>query len=132
LYKKHLQKVKYLSMTKFYYLPNDNIWGRKIGTLAEGIKPAGNHQAIWDAGGQASGIYFYRIKAGDKVETRKMVVMKYNVQPLTHFRGRYHTALCFWNAIVKLMFPPRSPAIIVLLRVWDPTVKRVLAIYKDC
>jgi hypothetical protein len=53
-----------------------NILGRKIETLAEGMMPAGEHQAIWDAIGQSSGIYFYRIKAGDKIETKKMVLLK--------------------------------------------------------
>jgi len=53
-----------------------DLLGRKIETLAEGIKPAGNQQAIWDASGQASGIYFYRIKAEDKAETKKMVLLK--------------------------------------------------------
>jgi hypothetical protein len=53
-----------------------DILGHKIETLTEGIKPAGNNQAIWDASGQSSGIYFYRIKAGDKVETKKMALMK--------------------------------------------------------
>jgi len=53
-----------------------DILGRKIGTLAEEIKPAGEHQAIWDASTQSSGIYFYRIKVGDMTETRKMVMMK--------------------------------------------------------
>ncbi len=53
-----------------------DILGRKIETLAEGMKPAGNHQAIWDAGDQASGMYFYRIKAGNKIETKKMMLMK--------------------------------------------------------
>ena len=53
-----------------------DILGRKIETLAEGIMPAGNHQAIWNASAQSSGIYFYRIKAGESVETKKMVLMK--------------------------------------------------------
>jgi hypothetical protein len=53
-----------------------DILGRRIQTLAEGMKPAGDHQAIWDASGQSSGAYFYIIKAGDKVETKKMVLMK--------------------------------------------------------
>lgn len=53
-----------------------DILGRKIETLAEGIQPPGDHQAIWDASRQSSGIYFYRVKAGDKVETKKMVLMK--------------------------------------------------------
>jgi hypothetical protein len=53
-----------------------DILGRKIETIAEGTKPAGEHQVIWNASRQASGVYFYRIKAGDKVETKKMVLMK--------------------------------------------------------
>ena len=53
-----------------------DILGRKIETLAEGIKPAGNHQAVWDASGQASGIYFYRIQAGEYSERREMVLIK--------------------------------------------------------
>ena len=53
-----------------------DILGRKIGLLAEGIKPAGEYHVVWDATSQSSGIYFYRIKAGDKIETKKMVLMK--------------------------------------------------------
>jgi len=53
-----------------------DILGRKIETLAEGIMAAGEHKAIWDAGEKPSGIYFYRIKAGDLTETKKMVLMK--------------------------------------------------------
>ena len=53
-----------------------DIHGRKMETLVEGIKPAGEYQTIWDASDQASGIYFYRIKAGDNVETKKMMLMK--------------------------------------------------------
>jgi hypothetical protein len=37
---------------------------------------AGNHLVVWDANGCASGVYFYRIKTGDEVETRKMVLLK--------------------------------------------------------
>jgi len=53
-----------------------NILGQRVVSLFDGIQPAGNHQAIWNASGQASGIYFYRIKAGDKVETKKMQLLK--------------------------------------------------------
>jgi hypothetical protein len=67
-----------------YYLPKPSnvtieifdILGRKIRTLAEGMKPAGENQTIWDASGQASGIYLYKIRAGDKVETKKMTLIK--------------------------------------------------------
>lgn len=53
-----------------------DILGRKIGSLEEGIKPAGIHQATWDASGKASGIYFYRIKAGDKAVTKRMTLLR--------------------------------------------------------
>ncbi len=53
-----------------------DILGRKIETLVEGVKHAGNHQAIWDASNQVSGIYFYSIKAGDRIETKKMTLLK--------------------------------------------------------
>jgi sugar lactone lactonase YvrE len=53
-----------------------DILGRKIETLVQGEQPAGNHQVTWDAGYQSSGIYFYRIQAGEYTETRKMVILK--------------------------------------------------------
>ena len=53
-----------------------NILGRRVETLFDGNKPAGNHQIIWNAENQPSGIYFSRIKAGDFTETKKMVLLR--------------------------------------------------------
>jgi hypothetical protein len=53
-----------------------DILGRKIATIAEVIKPVGKHQAIWDAAGQSSGIYFYRITAGDIIEAKRMLLVR--------------------------------------------------------
>jgi hypothetical protein len=53
-----------------------DILGHKIETLDEGIKLAGSYQAIWNASGQSSGIYFYRIKSDHKVETKRMLLLK--------------------------------------------------------
>ena len=39
-------------------------------------KPAGIHSVSWDASSVASGIYLYRLVAGNFVETRKMVFIK--------------------------------------------------------
>ncbi len=55
--------------------------GRLVKQLAEGTRPAGSYRAFWDgtdASGQqlASGIYFYRLIAGEHVQTRKMVLLK--------------------------------------------------------
>ena len=58
-----------------------DVTGRRIRTLTEGLQPAGTHTATWDgadAFGQsaASGVYLYRMEAGDYVETRKMLMVK--------------------------------------------------------
>ena len=65
-----------LASKSFVSIDIIDILGQKIATIAEGTVPAGEHQATWNAGDQSSGIYFYRIKAGDKIETKKMVLMK--------------------------------------------------------
>lgn len=53
-----------------------NIAGQKVASVADGQFEAGNHSVIWDATEQASGIYFYRLRAGEFVETRKMMLLK--------------------------------------------------------
>lgn len=53
-----------------------DILGRKVETLVQAEQPAGYHQAVWDAGDRSSGIYFYGIKAGVYIQTRKMVLIK--------------------------------------------------------
>ena len=50
--------------------------GRVVETLVNGVQPAGSHSLIWEATGQPSGVYFYRINAGPVVETRKMILLK--------------------------------------------------------
>ena len=53
-----------------------NIAGQRVASIADGQYEAGNHSATWDASEQASGVYFYRMKAGEFVETRKMMLLK--------------------------------------------------------
>ena len=55
--------------------------GRRVTTLVRETLAAGNHVATWDgrdAGGRrvASGAYFYRLRAGDDVLVRRMVMVK--------------------------------------------------------
>lgn len=58
-----------------------NILGQVVNQLVDQHMPAGRHQATWNgrdkSGRQAvSGIYFYRIRAGDFIQTRKMVLLR--------------------------------------------------------
>ncbi len=53
-----------------------NLLGRKVNTVVQGEQSAGHHQITWDASDHSSGIYFYRIQAGEYAETKKMVLLK--------------------------------------------------------
>jgi hypothetical protein len=44
--------------------------------INQGEKPAGEHQLIWNAKDHSSGVYFYRIQAGEYSEARKMILLK--------------------------------------------------------
>jgi hypothetical protein len=37
---------------------------------------AGNYQVIWNADEFGSGIYFYRLQAGNRIESRRMLLLK--------------------------------------------------------
>jgi hypothetical protein len=50
--------------------------GRLVDRLVDGQRDAGEHVVEWNAKGFASGIYFYRLVAGDFVKTKKMVLLK--------------------------------------------------------
>jgi hypothetical protein len=58
-----------------------NIKGQCIRTLVEGEKQAGTNEVIWSGRNSqdqkvCSGIYFYRMEAGDYVEMKRMVLLK--------------------------------------------------------
>lgn len=53
-----------------------NELGQQVRELYSGVRTAGRHEATFDATGLASGTYFYRINAGNFVETRKMLLVR--------------------------------------------------------
>ena len=50
--------------------------GRRVATLVDGTQAAGPHTATFNASDLSSGLYLYRLKAGDNVSTRKMILLK--------------------------------------------------------
>jgi hypothetical protein len=50
--------------------------GEQVTTLFEGGATAGDQEVRWNASGQASGVYLYRIEAGPFSSTRRMILLK--------------------------------------------------------
>ena len=50
--------------------------GKIVETLVNDNISAGNHTVNWDASGLSSGVYLYRLKTDNFIETKKMVLMK--------------------------------------------------------
>jgi len=58
-----------------------NVLGQQVNTLVDGFQEAGAKSVIWNGQDEkgttvASGIYFYRMEAGDFAMTRKMMMLK--------------------------------------------------------
>lgn len=53
-----------------------NVAGQRVATLVDADQATGVHTVQWDAGQFASGLYLYRMSAGEFVETKKMLLLK--------------------------------------------------------
>ena len=67
-----------------YELPADSdvdlrvydVLGKEVAFLVKGKQTAGNHEVRFDGGQLSSGFYFYRIVAGDFMQTKEMLLIK--------------------------------------------------------
>ena len=72
------------STTIKYELPNSSvvrlsvydILGREVSVLVNERREAGVHEVKFDGSNLASGVYFYRLQAGDFVQSKKLAVLK--------------------------------------------------------
>ncbi len=69
--------IKYeLPKTSMVKLSVFDLLGREVATLVNERKDAGAYQVRFDGSALPSGIYFYRIVAGDFVQTRRLALVK--------------------------------------------------------
>jgi hypothetical protein len=53
-----------------------DVLGRRVSVLVDEVQQSGYHQITWKAAGKSSGIYLYRIQAGNFKKTRKLILLK--------------------------------------------------------
>jgi hypothetical protein len=53
-----------------------DLLGREVESLVDEVKGPGHYNVTWNAGRVASGAYYYRLTAGDWIQTRRMMVVK--------------------------------------------------------
>ena len=72
------------STTISYTVPADarvslhvyNTLGEQVATLVDEVVPAGQHQAVWNAAGLPSGLYFYKLESAGVTMTKRMMLVK--------------------------------------------------------
>ena len=70
-------KIKYsIPRTANVVIKVFDILGKEIETLVNEEKTAGTYELTWTIANQPSGVYFYRIQAGDFIQTKKMILLK--------------------------------------------------------
>ena len=53
-----------------------NILGQEVAVLVDRSQSAGEYTVVWNAGASASGVYFYRLEAGEFSSVRKMLLVR--------------------------------------------------------
>jgi hypothetical protein len=65
-----------LPHNSFVNLTVYNKLGQQVTKLVNEQQPAGYHDVVFRGDGLASGVYFYRIQAGDFVASKKLLLLK--------------------------------------------------------
>jgi hypothetical protein len=53
-----------------------NLLGQEVATLVNGEQEPGRYRVPWNAAGLPSGLYYYRLQAGDYTETKAMLLLR--------------------------------------------------------
>jgi hypothetical protein len=69
--------IKYVVGSKqFVTLKVYDVLGNEIAALVNEEKPAGSYSIVFDGSKFSSGVYFYQIRAGNFVQTKKMILLR--------------------------------------------------------
>jgi hypothetical protein len=72
-----LTKIQFdIPKTSFVTLKVYNLLGQEVATLVNEVKKVGNYEYTFDCSSLSSGVYFYRLSAGDYTNTMKFVLLK--------------------------------------------------------
>ena len=70
-------KIKYsVPFDGFVNIAVFNILGEKVANIINSVHKAGNYELTFDATNLASGMYIYRMEAGDFISIKKMMILK--------------------------------------------------------
>jgi len=70
-------KIKYsVPQTSEVQIKVFDVLGNEIEILISEEKSVGNYELNWNATNLPSGVYFYQLRAGDFVQTKKMLLLK--------------------------------------------------------
>ena len=70
-------KIRFTVPAKSYTsLKIYDVLGNEVGTLVDEYKPAGNYNVDFDASNLSSGVYFYTLRVGNFIESKKMLLLK--------------------------------------------------------
>lgn len=53
-----------------------DVLGNEVATLVDEYKPAGRYEVEFNAASLPSGVYFYQLKAGEYIQTKKMILLR--------------------------------------------------------
>jgi photosystem II stability/assembly factor-like uncharacterized protein len=65
-----------IQVSGFTSLKVFDILGREVATVVNEVKQPGSFEVRWEANGLASGVYLYRMEAGNSAQTRRMLLIR--------------------------------------------------------
>ena len=70
-------KIKFvIPNSSFVNLKVYNVLGKETATLVNEERPAGNYEVEFEASSLPSGVYFYQLRAGSFIQTKKMILLR--------------------------------------------------------